>query len=390
MTLPARFLALALYGLALIGTASASQQEELENLRKRIASMQLEMDRTSETKSEVSDSLRESERAISNSNRKLSLLAAHLSAADSKLNSLQAEQRALTAKVANQQSLFGRLLYQQYLGGQREYLKLLLDNRDPGQALRELQYYQYIARARAAWLASLRNDLVALDQASKASLAQRAELASLRLEQAAQMQTLRNEKHARQLMLARISSRLRRQHREISHLQRDENRLSQLVDRIAKVLAQPKSGTLFRNDNLPDSHFDGRPFEQLKGKLTLPVRGVVTNRFGALHADSPVQWKGLFVKSASGQPVKAIAAGRVVFADWLRGFGNLLIIDHGDGYMSLYANNETLYRQVGDVLHGGDTVAAVGNSGGNEDFGLYFELRHQSKPFDPMSWMATR
>ena len=163
-----------------------------------------------------------------------------------------------------------------------------------------------------------------------------------------------------------------------------------MVDKLTKVLAKPKSDSLFRNDNLPDDRFDGRPFDQLKGKLTLPVKGVITNRFGTLRPESRVQWKGLFLRTSSGQAVKAIAAGRVVFADWLRGFGNLLIIDHGKGYMSLYANNETLYKQVGDVLSGGDTIATVGNTGGNEDFGLYFELRHESKPLDPMKWMATK
>jgi septal ring factor EnvC (AmiA/AmiB activator) len=390
VTLSTRLIPLILCSLAVFGTAYGGQQEELDNLRKRIAAMQVEMDKTSEAKSEVSDSLRESERAISNSNRKLSLLAARLHAADSKLNNLQAEQRALSVKVANQQLLLGKLLYQQYLGGKQEYLKLFLNDQDPNQAIRNLQYYQYIARGRAAWITELRSDLVALDQTSKASLAQRAELASLRTEQAAQKQTLENEKRARQRMLARISTRLHQQHREISHLQRDENRLAQLVDKITRMLSQPKSNSLFRNDNLPDNHFDGSPFDQLRGKLTLPVRGVVTNRFGALRPDSPVQWKGIFLKASSGQAVKAIAAGQVVFADWLRGFGNLIIIDHGEGYMSLYANNETLYKQVGDVLHGGDTIASVGNSGGSEDFGLYFELRYQSKPFDPMKWMAAK
>ncbi len=390
MIFPARLITFILCSLSIISTAYGGQQEELDNLRKRIAAMQSEMEKTSETKSEVSDSLRESERSISNSNRKLSILAARLLAADAKLNSLQTERRMLAAKVASQQALLGKLLYQQYLGGKQEYPKLMLNNQDPNQAIRNLQYYQYIARGRADWLASLRSDLVALDETSKAALDQRAELASLRLEQTAQKQTLEKEKRAHQQMLAKISHRLRQQHREINHLQRDESRLAQLVDRIAKMLSQPKSNSLFHNDNLPDNQFDGNPFDQLEGRLALPVKGEVTNRFGSLRPDSPVQWKGLFIKAPSGQAVKAIAAGRVVFADWLRGFGNLLIIDHGKGYMSLYANNETLYKQVGDILHGGDTIASVGNSGGNEDFGLYFELRHQSKPLDPMKWMAKK
>jgi septal ring factor EnvC (AmiA/AmiB activator) len=379
-----------LCGLIFASAAYAGQQEELENLRKRIAAMQREMDRTSESKSEAADALRESERAISDSNRKLAVLAEQQRAADKKLNELQEQERRLTGSMAEQQTLLGRLLYQQYLGGEQEYLKLLLGSHDPSQVSRDLQYYRYIARSRATWLAALREDFTALNKVSTEAREQRAELKSLRAEQAAQKKALEKEQHARQRVLGNISQQLRQQRREINRLQRNENRLAQLVDKLTKMLAHPKSGSLFRNDKLPDNRFDGNPFDQLKGRLALPVKGEVTNRFGAPRPDSTVLWKGLFLRTSPGQAVKAIAAGRVVFADWLRGFGNLLIIDHGKGYMSLYGNNETLYKQVGDMLHGGDTVAAVGNSGGNEDSGLYFELRHESKPLDPMKWLAAK
>ncbi len=390
MILLARLLSLALCCLILVNLAYASQQEELENLRKRIAAVQQDMDKTSESKAEAADALRESEHAISNSNRKLAELAALQHAADQKLSKLQGQQQKLNTNMTGQQALLGKLLYQQYLGGKQEYLKLLLNNQDPNQVARDLRYYQYIARSRATWLARLRENLAALDAVSISTREQQTELASLRTEQAAQKKTLEKEQHARQRILGKISQQLHQQRREITRLQRDESRLSQLVDKLTKMLAQPKSKSLFRNDNLPDNRFDGSPFDQLKGKLTLPVRGEITNRFGTPRPDSTVRWKGLFLRTSSGQAVKAIAAGQVVFADWLRGFGNLLIIDHGKGYMSLYGNNETLYKQVGDVLRGGDTIATVGNSGGNEDFGLYFELRHESKPLDPMKWLATK
>lgn len=373
-----------------VSTAYASQQEQLENLRKRIAAMQREMDKTSESKSEAADALRESERAISDSKRKLAELAGQQRAADRKLDELREQKRQLTGNMTQQQVLLGKLLYRQYLGSDREYLKLLLGSHDPNQISRDLQYYQYIARSRAAWLTTLRGDFAALNAISKATREQYAKLDSLRAEQAAQKKALEKEQHARQRVLGNISQQLRQQRREINRLQRDENRLSQLVDKLTKMLARPKSNSLFRNDYLPDDRFDGDPFDQLKGKLVLPVKGVVTNRFGTPRPDSTVRWKGLFLRTPSGQDVKAIAAGRVVFADWLRGFGNLLIVDHGKGYMSLYGNNETLYKQVGDVLRGGDTVAAVGNSGGNDDSGLYFELRHESKPLDPMKWLANK
>lgn len=389
MTLLARFVSLAICLAATANVAHASQQEELENLRNRIAAVQREMDKTSESKSEAADALRESERAISNSNRKLAQLAAQQHSADKKLGKLQTQHEKINADMAGQQLLLGKLLYQQYLGGKQEYLKLLLNNQDPDQVARDLTYYQYIARSRANWLATLRENLAALDQVSIATREQRSELESLRAQQSAQKATLQKEQRARKSMLVKISQQLRRQRREINRLQRDESRLARLVEKLTQMLAEPKSKSLFRNDNLPDDRFDGNPFDQLRGRLALPVKGVITNRFGTPR-DSTVDWKGLFIRTSSGQTVKAIAAGRVVFADWLRGFGNLLIIDHGKGYMSLYGNNETLYKQVGDVLNGGDIIAAVGNTGGNEDFGLYFELRHQSKPLDPMKWMATK
>ena len=390
MILLARLFSAILCGLLLIGTASADQQQELENLRKRIAAVQREMDRTSESKSEVADALRESELAISGINRKLAELGAQQKSSDQKFNELHAREQHLQTNLAAQQAMLGRLLYQQYLGDREDPLKLLLGSDNPNQVSRDLQYYQYIARNRASWLATLRYDLTTLSAVSINLREQRAGLAALQAEQSAQRGLLEKQQRARQQMLSKISRQLRLQHREIKHLQRDENRLAQLVEKIAEMLAQPKSGSLFRNDNLPDSRFDARPFSQLKGKLALPVRGEVTNRFNTPRPDSAVLWKGLFLRTSGGQAVKAIAAGRVVFADWLRGFGNLLIIDHGNNYMSLYGNNETLYRQVGDLLQGGDTVAAVGNSGGNEDFGLYFELRYESKPLDPMKWLATK
>lgn len=369
-------------------TCSAGQQEELENLRSRIAEMQREMNKTSESQSEATDALRESEQAISNINRKLIGLTAKLRSADRKLGKLQSQQQELSSTMAGQHALLGKLLNQQYLGGKQEYLKLLLNNQDPNRIARDLQYYHYIALNRSRWLAGLRADYAVLNTVGMTARAQRTELAELRAEQAAQKESLGKQQRARHSMLLKISRQLHQQRREISRLQRDENRLAQLVEKISEMLAQPETISAFREDRLPDTRLDGTPFDKLKGKLSLPVKGAITNRFGTRRPDSSVLWKGLFVRTSNGQPVKSIAAGQVVFADWLRGFGNLLIVDHGKGYMSLYGNNESLHKQVGDILRSGDTIAIVGNSGGNEISGLYFELRHKSKPLDPLKWLA--
>lgn len=381
---------LLLTGCLLAGSATASQQEELENLRRRIAQMQDEITKTSESKTEAADALRASERAISQSSRKLSELTEQQHEADLKLGALQIQQQQLSQSISRQKEMLEKLLYQQYLSGKHDYLKLMLDNQDPNKVARDLQYFQYIARNRAAWLSGLRNDLKTLDHVSSQVRAQNETLEKLTAEQALQKEKLKQEQRERQQVLGQVSKQLTLQRREISRLQHDENRLASLVVKISAMLAKPKSNSLFKNNNLPDNRFDGKPFEQLQGRLTLPVRGEIANKFGATRPDSTVIWKGLFIRSAGGQQVRAVAAGRVVFADWLRGFGNLLIVDHGNAYMSLYGNNETLYKQVGDEVRGGDGIATVGNSGGNEDSGLYFELRLQSKPLDPLKWLATK
>jgi septal ring factor EnvC (AmiA/AmiB activator) len=141
-------------------------------------------------------------------------------------------------------------------------------------------------------------------------------------------------------------------------------------------------------ENVADGSFVGRTFQTLKGKLKLPVRGELQGRFGSPREDGGVTWKGLFIKADNGHAVHSVADGQVVFADWLRGFGNLLIVDHGSGYMSLYGNNESLLKQVGDATQSGETVASVGSSGGALQTGVYFELRYEGKPFDPMKWVG--
>jgi septal ring factor EnvC (AmiA/AmiB activator) len=142
-----------------------------------------------------------------------------------------------------------------------------------------------------------------------------------------------------------------------------------------------------KSEHLPDESFGGQPFAALRGRLRLPVRGELMNRFGAPRHDGGTVWKGLFIRSAHGAEVRAVATGRIVFADWLRGFGNLIILDHGNSYLSVYGNNESLYKAVGHVAQAGEAIASVGNSGGNADSGLYFELRHQGRPLDPTQWI---
>jgi len=361
--------------LLLAGTAHADKQDDLEKLRKRISALQQEFDKTSESKAEAADELRESERAISDSNRRLHELARQQQEANRELAQLQQRESAMGRELQGQQAMLGRLLYQQYLdGGEQEYLKLLLNNDDPNQVARELHYFGYIARDRAATLKTLRGSLAKLQAVTEQSRRKRDEIAALRAEEQAQRQHLERDKRTHQQLLQKIALQLKKQRSEIGRLQKNESRLSQLVGKLAHLL--------------PDASTS--PFRALKGKLALPVKGSLRNQYGTRRPENNLKWTGWFLRAPANQPVKAVAAGRVVYADWLRGFGNLLIIDHGQGYMSLYGYNETLYKQVGDPLRAEDIIAAVGSSGGNEDSGLYFELRFEGKPFDPAPWVRKR
>ncbi len=383
------------------------EKEDLKQLRSRIETLQKELADTEESKSEAADALRDSERAISAANRQLNKLAQEQDKAREKLSRLQAQSEQLARDVEMQQAQLGKLLYRRYVAGsgQKEYLSLLLNQQEPNQIARNMYYYGYLSRARSESIDALRANLQQLDSLALESREKSAEVAMIQAKQAESKKQLEHEKTEHAKLLARISLQADQQRREISKLKQDEQRLSRLVERLTKLLARKKrpapaspsvrpsapSSAPLSNDSLPDGSTDGNPFSALKGRLSLPVRGELASRFGSPRHDGGLTWKGLFIRSAIGADVKAIAAGRVVFADWLRGFGNLLIVDHGASYMSLYGNNDAIHKQVGDAVRGGDTIATVGDSGGvSTHAGLYFELRHQGKPFDPLNWVRIK
>ena len=370
--------------------AQAAPKDELEELRGRIGALQKQLEKSEESKVEAADALKESERAVSITNRKLYQLADQRRQVNTALTKLRSRARTVEADIADEQQTLGKLLYQQYVAGQSDAIKLVLNREDPNEIARQLHYLGYISRARAELLASLRYNLANLEKLAEETRAKSAELRALQNEEASQKQRLENEKAERQRIYVQVSSQIAQSRKQLSTLKRDEERLTRLIERLAKELSRKKPGKRITNQALPRADSGSGPFRKLKGRLRLPVLGELMNRFGSPRQDSGLSWKGLFISAEPGREVKAIAGGRVVYADWLRGFGNLMIVDHGDGYMSLYGNNEALLKQVGDEAKAGDTIASIGNSGGNPDSGLYFELRYQGKPFDPLPWVILR
>jgi murein hydrolase activator len=380
---------------------------ELSELHDKIESLKKELDDTKEAHADASDALKESEQAISNTNRKLYELQQQQQQTSTQLQALQQQQNGVDSELQKQQRMLSSQLYKQYLHGQPGYTQLFLQQENPAEAARQWQYYRYVAQARAELIAGMQRNLEKLTRLNEETAASLQKLTELKAAQEDERAALQAQKNQRNKVLQSLAAKINSQRGQIDKMKRDEQRLSQLVEKLARLAAMPpkrkpqKPATtdkaspsspqvIARNEDLPTNAFEGGNFAALKGKLNLPVRGDILNRFGSSREDTGVSWKGLFIKSAEGSEVKSVASGRVVFADWLRGFGNLIIVDHGNSYMSLYGNNQALLKQVGDTVKGGDTIAAVGNSGGNEDSGLYFELRYQSKPFDPLSWSVVR
>jgi septal ring factor EnvC (AmiA/AmiB activator) len=379
------------YLVALPVAAYGGPSDQLKELRGRIDTLQRQLTESEETKSEAADSLRESERVISNVNRRLFELAGQQRALRAILAQLEQERSHTLETAEAQQGLLAKLLYQQYLSGQPEPLRLILNRQDPNEIARQIHYLSYISSARAELISALRADVAHLERLSGEAAAKSRELSSLQNDEAEQKKQLQQQRRRHAAMLKQVSDQIARQRTEITRLKRNEERLAKLVDRLARELARPaKRQGQIRNDQLPEPLRASGPFSGLKGRLRLPVIGELASRFGSPRTDTGLSSRGLFIAAKQGEEVRAVAPARVVYADWLRGFGNLMILDHGGGYMSLYGNNDALFREVGDFVKAGDPIAAVGATGGNPETGLYFELRFQGKPFDPLTWVTLK
>ncbi len=334
-------LALLLAPLAL----HAGPQDELKELRNRLQQLQRDLAQSEESRAEAADALAASERAISGANRRLFELEVQLRRTRGTLTALDAQRAQLADSVAQRRARLAEQLRQAYMEGSPSPLVLLLTSRDPNELARRLTYAGYAFRSQAQVLAALQADIGRLDALSAQTAAKANELTRVQAEQAAQRRQLVQEKARRNVILSRVSNEIQRQRQEIGTLRANEERLTRLIRKLAEELAarrakaarSAKAGKAPRtvNSALPERGDPNAPFARLKGQLHLPVRGELANRFGSPREGTSMPWNGLFIATAPESEVRAVAAGRVVFADWLRGYGNLLILDHGDGYMSL-------------------------------------------------------
>lgn len=386
------------------GAAWADKKSELESLRERLQKLQEEYRAAKESRVEAVDALRQSERAISETVSSLRKLEASQKMAQGELKTVSEESAQTRNRIQERQKLLGDMLKQAYMRGGGDAMKLLLNGQNPSQSARDLHYLSFLTREQAKLIEALRGDLSRLADLKQSALEKDRALAKIRKSQLQQRETLLKERNNRQAVLAKLAGQINAQRKEIATLKRNEQRLSDLLARLARQASKPKpaqkntrrpladkpndvSKPVGVNEQVPEFRADGTPFSRLRGALRLPVRGELMNRFGTPREGGGLTWKGLFIRADQGAEVRAVAQGSIAFSDWLRGFGNLIIVDHGEGFMSLYSNNESLYKQTGERVKAGEAIASVGNSGGQESSGVYFELRHQSRPVDPMAWI---
>lgn len=466
--LPARWrnaLALGLaLGLALhAGTAPAQgaritertkQKQLAENeragLKKELDALKRDIQKTEGARENAADGLAQSEKAISEANRALHELASEQQQTRKKLEALTRERDRLNNVVHVQQAKLAQLARQQYVSGSEDHWKLLLSGDNPNRINRELRYLGYVSQAQAKLLETLQVNLHEIEANQAQAQNAQDELEEIAQEAREQKQVLEKEKAKRATLLAQLSSKLTAQRKQVDSIQRNEQRLGNLVTRLSQLIeeqqkaeaearrlraeeaerkrqaqrearraaqqARNASGQIKQQDGKtanPDAIDDDEPptksygrneltpqapvkgggtgsaFASLRGQLRLPVRGELLAKYGSKRTDGPA-WKGLFIGTSEGAEVKAVAAGRVVFSDWLRGFGNLIIVDHGNQYLTIYGYNQAILKRSGDAVGMGETIASAGNSGGNERSGLYFEMRHQGRAFDPLEWISIR
>jgi septal ring factor EnvC (AmiA/AmiB activator) len=289
---------------------------------------------------------------------------------------LAERRRAQERSLSERQAAIGRMLAARQAGGAPEALRVALSGEDPAALSRSLHYVSYVTRASAAMLGEYRAGIAEAERLARDAEAKRERLRTLEQASRADREKILAERQERRRVLARVAVEVRKSRREIKVLRADEARLARLVEELGRVIAARVES--------------GAAFSTLRGRLRLPVRGELTGRFGAPRGAAGAEAKGVFIRAPEGQPVRAIASGQVVYAEWMRGFGNLLILDHGEAYLSIYANNEALLKQVGDIVAPGEAIATTGASGGNEETGLYFELRHLGRAFDPLRWVTLK
>ena len=357
--------------------SATDYQKRLDAIRDKISGVLSALGQKKDQRNSVRSELRKLEVKIARTAKKLRKTQRKHKKSLKKLKKSKVELKKLQQKLAKQKKLLAAQLRSAYAMGQQPQLKLLLNQQDPSEMGRAMVYYSYLNRARGQqigdYLQSIEKEKQLQDSIEKTTK----ELAALLIAKTREKKQLSRHRGNRKQLLARLNRDIENQQLTLKDLESSRQRIEELLKSLGELLA-----------DIPAESLNQKPFGQLKGRLPWPVKGKFRASFGTSRKQGDLKWNGVIIKADYGTPVRAITHGRVAFADWLQGYGFITIIDHNDGYMSLYGYTQELYKQVGDWVEASEVIATVGDSGGQLQPGLYFEIRRQGKPVNPEKWCS--
>lgn len=351
-------------------------EKQLDELAATIQMLQQELANTKSSRNKLEKSLQESEEEIGSITKNIETIKEALAREKKQLNQLKNKRVELEQSRQQQQQQINRAVRQAYLLGRQSHFKLLLNQEAPYRVSRLLRYHDYIVGAHKKKLDAYLSTLVAIEtiEAEAVEVSKRLENKQNQLEK--RFSEVKNIQSQRLATLSKINQELSLKGGSLQQMRKDQERLQKLLDEASKALSQLQ---------LPG---DAKPFRQVRGKLPRPTKGRIAHNYGSPRLSGKLRWNGIFIRGKEGSKVVSVHHGRVIFSDYLRGHGLLLIIDHGDGYMSLYAHNRSLLKELGDWVSSGEQIATMGNTGGLSQAGLYFEIRHNGKPQNPKPWLT--
>ncbi|MGD8914766.1 MAG: peptidoglycan DD-metalloendopeptidase family protein [Candidatus Thiodiazotropha sp.] len=358
--------------------AEASEQDakvKLELVKKHIQSLQDQLRTTKGKWEEHSQALEKTEKQIGDFARRIRVTQQSLNRQKRLLTELESQRADARLHLDQQHASLERQIRAGYAMGRQEKLKILLNQEDPAVVSRIMVYYDYFNSARVRQMEKIKESLRQLRQVESQIAQEEQRLQQLLAKNKNQKQRLETARIGRRKIIASLNKHLEDKGEELDSLKSDKKQLQSLVAKIQQALS-----------DIPLDTTAHVPFNARKGKLPWPSRGILVASFGSRRKVGKLKWDGVLIAAPEGQEVRAIHHGRVAFADWLRGFGLLLIIDHGDGYLSLYGHNQSLFKETGEWVEPGEVVAQVGNSGGRTKSGIYFGIRHNGQPKNPIQW----
>lgn len=351
----------------------ASAEAEIAAVQKELTERLAAIEERSQTLNATERELRDLEIETADIAGALRKTQTKLASVDDAIAESEQRRSELQAQQKQQMTLLEDQLVSAYMNGDNDFLKMLLNQQDPGQFERMLSYYQYLNSARVEEIEAIRRTQAEITDLTETLNAQRNRLAQLQQQQQQQRAQLEKQQRRQEQKLAELQQQQREDRSRVDQLKQSREQLEQVLAAIETALAQQQ-----------DIRLVG--LKAVKNQLRWPTKGKVNRLFGQ-RREGPVEWKGVLIDGRNGQPIHSIADGRVVYADWLRGFGLVVVIDHGKSYMSLYGHNQTITKSVGDKVHKGEEIALMGQSGSRNNAALYFEIRYQGRPQNPAHWI---